>query len=78
MTRDQKIAKKYLKIANIVNLEGKMLKFSNKSAFKAKQWAYINYNLFNFELWSKSEQVLQVLKKGLASPYKVRGPLEVQ
>ncbi len=48
MTRDQKIAKKYLKIANIVNLEGKMLKFSNKSAFKAEQWAYINYNLFNF------------------------------
>ena len=48
MTRDQKIAKKYLKIPNIVNLEGKMLKFSNKSAFKAEQWAYINYSLFNF------------------------------
>ncbi len=48
MTREQKIAKKYLKIANIVSLEGKMLKFSNKSAFKAEQWAYINYNLIQF------------------------------
>jgi hypothetical protein len=44
----KKIAKKYLKIANIVNLEGKKLKFSNKSVFKSEQWAYINYNLFNF------------------------------
>jgi hypothetical protein len=48
MARDQKIAKKYLKKAKIVNLEGKMLKFSNKSAFKAEQWACIHYNLFNF------------------------------
>ncbi len=44
----KKIAKKYLKIANLVNLEGKMLKFSNKSVFKSEQWAYINYNLFKF------------------------------
>jgi hypothetical protein len=43
-----KIATKYLKEANIVNLEGKMLKFSNKSALKAKYWACIHYNLFNF------------------------------
>ena len=45
---EHQIAKKYVKIANIVNLEGKMLKFSNKSVFKSEQWAYINYNLFNF------------------------------
>jgi len=44
----KKIAKKYLKKAKVVNLEGKMLKFSNKSVFKAEQWAYIHYNLFNF------------------------------
>ncbi len=44
----KKIAKKYLKIANIVNLEGKMLKNGNKSVFKAEQWACIHYNLFIF------------------------------
>ena len=51
----KKIAKKYLKKAKIVNLEGKMSKFSNKSVFKADQWAGIHYNLFNFKSWSKSE-----------------------
>jgi hypothetical protein len=44
----KKIAKKYLKKAKIVNLEGKMLKFSNKNAFKAEQWACFHYNPFNF------------------------------
>ncbi len=43
-----KIAKKHLKIANIVNLEEKMLKFGNKSVFKAEPWACIHYNLFIF------------------------------
>ncbi len=62
--RTEKIAKKYLKIANIVNLEEKNLKFSNKSVFKSEQWAYINYNLFNFYSWSKSEHFTG-LKKGL-------------
>jgi hypothetical protein len=47
MPGTNKIAKKYLKKAKIVNLEGKMLKFSNKPAFKAEQWACIHYNLFN-------------------------------
>ncbi len=60
----KKIAKKYLKIASIVNLVGKMLKFSNKSVFKSEQWAYINYNLFNFKSWSTSEHFTG-LKKGL-------------
>ncbi len=41
-----------------------MLKFSNKSVFKSEQWAYINYNLFNFYSWSKSERFTG-LKKGL-------------
>ncbi len=40
MARDQKIAKKYLKIANIVNLEGKMLKISNKSVFKKAKYQF--------------------------------------
>ena len=49
MARDQKNRQKVPKESqNIVNLEGKMLKFSNKSVFKAEQWARIHYNLFIF------------------------------
>jgi hypothetical protein len=43
MARDQKNRQKVPKKSQIVNLEGKMLKFSNKSAFKAEQWACIHY-----------------------------------
>jgi hypothetical protein len=41
-----------------------MLKFSNKSVYKSEQWVYINYNLFSFCSWSKSEHFTG-LKKGL-------------
>jgi hypothetical protein len=72
----KKIAKKYLKIANKVNLEGKMLKFSNKGAFKAEQWACIHYifSVFNRGL---NPNTLQVFKQMLGSPYKARGLIVV-
>jgi hypothetical protein len=55
----KKIAEKYLKIANIVNLEGKILKFSNKSVFKSEQWDILTiiFSIFNRGLNPNTLQV---------------------
>ncbi len=72
----KKIAKKYLKIANIINLEGKMLNFSIKVRLKPNNGHVftIIFSIFNRGL---NPNTLQVFKKMLGSPYKARGLIVV-
>ncbi len=55
---------------------GKNVKFINKSAFKAEQWACIHCNLSIFNR-GLNPNTLQVFKKMFGSPYKARGLIVV-